>query len=120
MIRSPIIRAATVREWVRSLTVAALIRSVEMRIAEIFHSVQGEGRLAGVPSVFVRTSGCNLRCWFCDSGYTSWEPEGDNLTVAEILARIGQFPPRHVVVTGGEPLIAPEIEELCTALRQRD
>ena len=61
-----------------------------------------------------------MRCWFCDSGYTSWEPEGDNLTVAEILARIGQFPPRHVVVTGGEPLIAPEIEELCTALRQRD
>jgi 7-carboxy-7-deazaguanine synthase len=91
-----------------------------MRIAEIFHSVQGEGRLVGVPSVFVRTSGCNLRCWFCDSGYTSWQPEGENLAIVEILARITDFPPRHAVVTGGEPLIAPEIEELCTALRQRD
>lgn len=91
-----------------------------MRIAEIFHSVQGEGRLVGVPSVFVRTSGCNLRCWFCDSGYTSWQPEGENLTIVEILARVAVFPPRHVVVTGGEPLIVPEIQELCAALRQRD
>ena len=91
-----------------------------MRIAEIFHSVQGEGRLVGVPSVFVRTSGCNLRCWFCDSAYTSWNPEGDNLTITEIMERVAGFPCRHVVVTGGEPLIAPEIEELCCALRQRD
>ena len=91
-----------------------------MRIAEIFHSVQGEGRLAGVPSVFVRTSGCNLRCWFCDSPYTSWNPEGDNLAIAEIIALVAEFPSHHVVVTGGEPLIAPEIEDLCSALRQRD
>src|SRR5262245_40177789 len=91
-----------------------------MRIAEIFHSVQGEGRLVGVPSVFVRTSGCNLRCWFCDSGYTSWQPEGETLTIAQILSLAADFPPRHVVVTGGEPLIALEIEELCAAFRQRD
>ena len=86
-----------------------------MRIAEIFHSVQGEGRLVGVPSVFVRTSGCNLRCWFCDSPYTSWSPEGDNLTIAEILTRVAEFPSHYVVVTGGEPLIAQDIEALCLA-----
>src|SRR6516162_4334624 len=91
-----------------------------MRIAEIFYSIQGEGRFTGVPSAFVRTSGCNLRCVFCDSGYTSWQPEGVNLHVAAILERLGGFPTRHVVVTGGEPLIAPEIEELCANLRQRD
>jgi 7-carboxy-7-deazaguanine synthase len=91
-----------------------------MRIAEIFYSIQGEGRFTGVPSAFVRTSGCNLRCVFCDSGYTSWQPEGVNLPVAAILERLGGFPTRHVVVTGGEPLIAPEIEELCANLRQRD
>jgi 7-carboxy-7-deazaguanine synthase len=91
-----------------------------MRIAEIFHSVQGEGRLVGVPSVFVRTSGCNLRCWFCDSGYTSWQPEGENLSIPGILARMAAYPTRHAVVTGGEPLIAADIEELCANLRQRD
>jgi 7-carboxy-7-deazaguanine synthase len=90
-----------------------------MRIAEIFYSIQGEGRLTGVPSVFVRTSGCNLRCAWCDSGYTSWDPEGDSLSVAEILDRVTAFPTRHVVVTGGEPLIAPAIEELCAGLRER-
>jgi 7-carboxy-7-deazaguanine synthase len=89
-----------------------------MRIAEIFYSVQGEGRLSGVPSVFVRTTGCNLRCWFCDSPYTSWNPEGDNLSIAEILDRVQAYPCRHAVITGGEPLIAGGIEELCAALRE--
>ena len=84
-----------------------------MRIAEIFHSIQGEGGLMGVPSAFIRTSGCNLRCWFCDTEYTSWNPEGNEWTVAAILARIAEFSTRFVVVTGGEPLIAAGIEELC-------
>src|SRR5690348_4022704 len=90
-----------------------------MRIAEIFYSVQGEGRLTGVPSAFVRTSGCNLRCHFCDSPYTSWEPEGEGLTVEEVLKRLAHFPTRHAVITGGEPLIAPGIEDLCAGLRER-
>jgi 7-carboxy-7-deazaguanine synthase len=90
-----------------------------MRIADLFFSIQGEGRLAGVPSAFVRTSGCNLRCVFCDSDYTSWHPEGQTLTVPDVLARLECFPTRHVVVTGGEPLIAPAIEELCGGLRER-
>lgn len=90
-----------------------------MKIAEIFYSIQGEGRLVGVPSAFVRTSGCNLRCAWCDSDYTSWRSEGEKFTVAEVLGRLAAFPTRHVVVTGGEPLISPGIEELCAELHER-
>ncbi len=74
-------------------------------INELFHSLQGEGRLAGVPSTFVRTSGCNLRCWFCDSYHTSWEPSGDWISVDEILAKVEGHGADHVVLTGGEPLL---------------
>jgi 7-carboxy-7-deazaguanine synthase len=91
-----------------------------MRIAEIFFSVQGEGLLTGVPSIFVRTSGCNLRCVYCDTPYTSWEPEGEDLSIGQILEKLSAFSARHVVVTGGEPLLAPQIEDLCAALSQND
>jgi len=62
-----------------------------MRIAEIFRSIQGEGRLTGTESVFVRTSGCNLRCAYCDTPYASWMPEGEDLSVDEILARVEEL-----------------------------
>ncbi len=91
-----------------------------MRIAEIFYSVQGEGGLVGVPSVFIRTSGCNLRCSWCDTPYASWNPEGEDMSVDEILGRIAEFSAaRHVVLTGGEPMIAPGIVELSRRLRDR-
>jgi len=90
-----------------------------LRIAEIFYSIQGEGSLVGVPSVFVRTSGCNLRCSWCDTPYTSWNPEGEDWTVERILTEVGGYPARHVVVTGGEPMIAREIVELTRGLRAR-
>jgi 7-carboxy-7-deazaguanine synthase len=90
-----------------------------MRIADIFFSIQGEGRLAGVPSAFVRLTGCNLRCAWCDTPYTSWDPEGDHFTLAETLARLEPFTGRHAVVTGGEPLLSPEVVPLCAALRER-
>jgi len=91
-----------------------------MRISEIFYSVQGEGVLAGVPSVFVRTSGCNLRCSWCDTPYTSWKPEGEDLTVDAIVNQVAAFSAaRHVVVTGGEPMIAAGIVELSEKLRTR-
>ena len=76
-----------------------------MKISEIFYSIQGEGILAGVPSVFVRTSGCNLRCTWCDTPYTSWSPEGDDLAATEILLKVREFGATHVVVTGGEPMM---------------
>ncbi len=76
-----------------------------MKISEIFYSVQGEGSLIGVPSVFVRTSGCNLRCVWCDTPYTSWNPEGREMTLDQIGAEVRGFGARHVVLTGGEPMI---------------
>lgn len=95
-----------------------------MKVAELFASVQGEGSLTGTPSVFVRTSGCNLRCWFCDTPYTSWKPEGELLTVDQILRRIEQLlrgnssvcTIRHAVLTGGEPLLQPELVPLAHKL----
>lgn len=88
-----------------------------MRIAELFHSIQGEGKLAGVPSAFVRVSGCNLRCVWCDTAYASWDPEGEELSVEQIVARVREMRARHAVLTGGEPLIMPDIAELAAALR---
>lgn len=89
-----------------------------MQISEIFYSIQGEGRLAGVPSVFIRTSGCNLRCVWCDTPYTSWKPEGTAWSIEKILREAASFSCRHVVVTGGEPLLARQIEELTGKLKQ--
>ena len=89
-----------------------------MRIAEIFHSIQGEGLLAGVPSIFIRTSGCNLRCDWCDTPYASWKPEGPEMSVQEILEKISAWNCDHVVLTGGEPMIAPSLPELATALKK--
>jgi 7-carboxy-7-deazaguanine synthase len=104
-------------------TAAAGCRLVDgktVRIAEIFHSIQGEGKLAGVPSVFVRASGCNLRCTWCDTPYASWNPEGENIAVGEIVRRVRDFGAKHTVVTGGEPMIMTDIVELCSALREAD
>ncbi|MEI7566718.1 MAG: 7-carboxy-7-deazaguanine synthase QueE [Opitutaceae bacterium] len=91
-----------------------------MLISEIFYSLQGEGELTGVPSVFVRTSGCNLRCNWCDTPYASWQPEGKQMTVGEIVAAVSPHPARHVVLTGGEPMIAPDIHALAAALKKLD
>jgi len=88
-----------------------------LKIAELFYSIQGEGSLVGVPSVFIRTSGCNLRCGWCDTPYTSWQPEGEDLTLDQILDTVKTHGARHVVVTGGEPMIAPDIVALTTRLR---
>lgn len=105
-----------------------------MKLSELFYSIQGEGKLVGVPSVFVRASGCNLRCTWCDTPYASWEPEGEDVPVDEIVRRVFAFTskvsltpaggsPRaiapHVVVTGGEPLIMPDVVELCAALKSK-
>jgi 7-carboxy-7-deazaguanine synthase len=90
-----------------------------MRIAEIFHSIQGEGLLTGVPSIFIRTSGCNLRCHWCDTPYASWKPEGPEMSIEEILKKISEWNCNHIVLTGGEPMIAPDLPELATALKKQ-
>jgi 7-carboxy-7-deazaguanine synthase len=89
-----------------------------MKIAEVFYSIQGEGTLAGVPSVFVRTSGCNLRCTWCDTPYTSWRPEGVEMSNTAILDEIAKYPARHTVVTGGEPMLFAPVVPLTAALRK--
>jgi len=91
----------------------------DLPINELFQSLQGEGRLAGVPSVFVRTSGCNLRCWFCDSYHTSWEPTHDWFTVDDVLAAVEEYDADHVVLTGGEPLIHDSSADLLERLADR-
>ncbi len=89
-----------------------------MLISEIFYSLQGEGTLTGMPSVFVRTSGCNLRCNWCDTPYASWNPEGKPHTVEQVVAAVQAQPmARHVVLTGGEPMIARDIGELASELK---
>lgn len=87
-------------------------------IAEIFYSIQGEGMLAGMPSVFVRLSGCNLRCDWCDTPYASWKPEGEGRLMGTILADVRRNWARHVVVTGGEPMIHPGIVQLTKKLKE--
>lgn len=86
-----------------------------MNINEIFCSVQGEGYFTGMPSVFIRTSGCNLKCAFCDTHHE----EGKEMTVEEILEEALTYQPRHAVLTGGEPALQKELPQLVDALHQR-
>ncbi|WP_248904557.1 7-carboxy-7-deazaguanine synthase QueE [Halocatena marina] len=92
--------------------------SGDLPINELFYSLQGEGVLAGTPSVFIRTSGCNLRCWFCDSYHTSWEPTHAWLSIEDIIEDVQSYPATHVVLTGGEPLIHDTSVELLDRLAE--
>lgn len=88
-----------------------------IRICEIYPSIQGEGLLTGTSSVFVRTSGCNLRCWFCDTPFASWRPEGEYLEIEPIIEQIRGHQSSHVVLTGGEPMIFSALPQLARAIR---
>ncbi|HZP46241.1 MAG TPA: radical SAM protein [Candidatus Binataceae bacterium] len=85
-----------------------------LRVNEIFYSIQGESTWAGLPCVFIRLTGCNLRCVWCDTEYAFYE--GRHLTVAEILTRIRSYDCRLVEVTGGEPLLQKGVHALFAAL----
>ena len=85
-----------------------------LRITEIFYSLQGEALTVGLPTVFVRLTGCPLRCQYCDTEYAFHG--GERLTQAEVLDKVASFSPRHVCVTGGEPLAQPACISLLTAL----
>ncbi|GAB6164633.1 7-carboxy-7-deazaguanine synthase QueE [Thermostilla marina] len=91
-----------------------------MRITEVYQSRQGEGLLTGTESVFVRTGGCNLRCWFCDTPYTSWQRTGELVSVEQLVPRILSYDCRHVVITGGEPMLFPDLVPLCETLASYD
>ena len=92
-----------------------------MRVAEIFQSKQGEGLWTGVASVFVRMIGCNLRCSFCDTTYASWQAEeGEDLSVEEIVGRVETCGSRHVILTGGEPMLYSELIPLTKSLARLD
>jgi 7-carboxy-7-deazaguanine synthase len=86
-------------------------------ISEVFLSVQGEGKLTGVPSYFIRVSGCNLRCRWCDTPYASWQPDGAPHTIDDLVSGALASAAHHVVLTGGEPMIFPAIETLARRLR---
>jgi 7-carboxy-7-deazaguanine synthase len=88
-----------------------------LRVNEIFHSIQGESTHAGRPCVFVRLTGCNLRCVWCDTAYAFHE--GDALSVEEIVRRVSSYGCPLVEVTGGEPLLQPESIDLMRALVER-
>ena len=91
-----------------------------MFIAEIFHSLQGEGVFSGHPSVFIRTSGCNLRCLWCDTPYTSWDAQGEHRTIDQLLEATDQWcSTEHVVITGGEPMLQKDLPDLLDGLHAR-
>jgi 7-carboxy-7-deazaguanine synthase len=86
-----------------------------LKVSELFFSIQGESSYAGQPCVFIRLAGCNLRCTYCDAGYTYEEP-GHSMGTAEILGFVAGYPVFPVEVTGGEPLIQEEVYELLDGL----
>lgn len=86
-------------------------------VSETFVSLQGEGSLTGVPSWFCRLSGCNLRCRWCDTPYASWAPEGDKRPIADLIAEAAASRVGYAVLTGGEPMIFPQLAPLAAGLR---
>jgi 7-carboxy-7-deazaguanine synthase len=89
-------------------------RADTLRLTEIFHSIQGEARPVGYPTVFVRLTGCPLRCGYCDTAYAFHG--GTRVSVEDVLQRVRGYGQRHVCVTGGEPLAQPACHALLTAL----
>lgn len=85
-----------------------------MNICEIFYSIQGEGNWTGLPNIFVRTAGCNLRCSFCDTTYAYDTKQ--KMTIAEIVTEVNKHNCNHVCITGGEPLLQNETDELIDVL----
>ena len=91
-----------------------ILEKLVMKINEIFYSIQGEGKLAGYPTIFVRLTGCNLRCKYCDTKYAYYD--GREMQVEDILSNIKNYPCKNVCVTGGEPLLQKETPDLIRKL----
>ena len=88
-----------------------------MTVNEIFYSIQGEGLLAGVPSVFIRSAGCPLRCRWCDTEYAQKQTAGRHYSIEQIMQTVQKWPCRFVVVTGGEPMIQADLPQLARSLK---
>jgi len=89
-----------------------------MRVSEIFYSLQGEGFLAGTPSMFIRLAGCPLRCRWCDTKYAWDETAGQHYSIEKIVQTVGQARSKFVVVTGGEPMISSDLPRLVQNLKE--
>ena len=89
-----------------------------MKINEIFYSIQGEGKLVGLPTIFIRTTGCNLRCSYCDTTYAY--DSGEEMEIADIIEKIQNYPGKSICVTGGEPLIHEETTPLINHLLEKE
>lgn len=87
-----------------------------MKVNEIFYSLQGEGLLVGTPSIFLRTTGCNLRCTYCDTTYAYYK--GTEMSISEILKQLKIFSSTHVCITGGEPLLQKDLPTLLDRLQE--
>ena len=88
-----------------------------MKINEIFYSIQGEGKWQGEANIFIRTSGCNLRCKYCDTKYAY--NEGKELTIKQIFEKIKKFSCKKICITGGEPLLQKDIVEILEKLKNK-
>ena len=95
-----------------------LLPDLTLKINEIFFSIQGETNRAGLPTIFIRLTGCPLRCVYCDTEYAFHE--GEQMTLAEIMELISTYKTRHVTVTGGEPLAQKNCRPLLTMLCDED
>jgi len=91
-----------------------------VKVNDIFYSLQGEGFLAGAPSVFIRLAGCTLRCRWCDTKYAWEETAGRDYSIDKIIQAVQEWPSKFVVITGGEPMISPELTQLLQELKASD
>ncbi|MCK4873723.1 MAG: 7-carboxy-7-deazaguanine synthase QueE [Phycisphaerales bacterium] len=89
-----------------------------LSVADSFLSIQGEGKLSGVPSWFIRVSGCNLSCTWCDTPHASWKARGATRSVDDLVTEAARSGVRHVVITGGEPMLFPAVAQLTAKLRE--
>ncbi len=102
-----------------------VLRMSDIRVVELFHSIQGEGALVGTPSIFIRLAGCALRCSWCDTAYAWSETSGTTYAITQLLHEVDRYESRHVVVTGGEPLVdmdmqpRPMLHDLVHGLREQ-
>lgn len=94
------------------------MRHNDLRISEIFYSLQGESKSVGMPTVFIRLTGCPLRCQYCDTSYAF--SGGEMTSIADIIAQVEQYKTRYITVTGGEPLAQPACLELLKQLADKD